>query len=472
MKLRSAVLLQQFLLTFLALSLTGITFIYINYNFLINREVESLFREADKLEMDLMDRTRFIPSNERFSQEVIIETLRSEMYETLSFYYNWGISFNFVSQGNYLFNRFRLDENDDELKQALNGRDIWVLRRDYDKLILRVAIPVDTEIPRTALYMEKNISSIEEHKYKLFQYLFYILSALFLLLIPMAVFFSRFITKPLTDFLKQILHFRSDLQIPSRSKTGIKEIDTLQFHFERLAHDTLAQMNSLKKESEAKEMFLSKLNHELNTPVTSIKGFADLLLSTPYDREIFEKALTHIQKESLRISHLNKNLQSLILPSKDYRWEQIDLNKSLEETLASLQYLSMEKEITYSIESIYKEVKANGALLHTLLKNILHNAIKASPPNGKIGIKVEESETQLKLLISDRGIGMSPLFLHEINQTNKSPTGGLGLAICYEILQHHNCSWTIESEVDKGTTIILDFTNLLHLDDMFISSIE
>jgi signal transduction histidine kinase len=246
----------------------------------------------------------------------------------------------------------------------------------------------------------------------------------------------------------------------------------------KLASKRLEQMNrELSELNASKDKFYSIIAHDLKNPFNSLIGFSDLLL------EDFDV----LSKDEMRdfvgiIRNTAKN--SLILLENLLAWSRLQtgrmifnpvkLNLSNEVNAAFnvLYSLSYRKKI--EVENAVDRkviVKADQNMLLSILHNLLMNAIKFTPSNGRITITSELIEPEanegrfVKVLVKDTGIGISEENLAKLFSMNKPFTlpgtekesgTGLGLLLTREMIEKHGGSLNIESELGKGS--IFSFT--------------
>lgn len=205
--------------------------------------------------------------------------------------------------------------------------------------------------------------------------------------------------------------------------------------------------------------FVNTYSHEFKTPITSIKGFAELLTEDNISDEDRKKYAEIILKESVRLSNLTINS---ILMTKLNTKEIVD-NKvefSLDEQIRKIVILLEPewKEKNINIECNLEKViyYSNPEMLEQLWINLISNAIKYNKKNGSIDIKLRKRKYDIEIIISDTGIGIEETKLKYIfdkyYQEDKSKTVsglGLGLSIVQRILEL--VKGRIEVESIKGT---------------------
>jgi len=229
--------------------------------------------------------------------------------------------------------------------------------------------------------------------------------------------------------------------------------------------------NELQKLNKSKDRIFSVVAHDLRNPVAAVTGFSELL----YDN--FEEFPVDTQKEYLlqilqgtqRIQNLLENLLIWArsqMKAVKYIPENLNMKELLTECVremkANLDHKKVECLLKVDSSCV---VFADKAMMHTVFRNLIINAIKFSFPGGKIIISSESTEKGCNIRVSDDGIGIQPEIqekLFSANEVVSTPgtTGesgsGLGLVICKEFLERNQGSIYVESEPGNGSTFIVD----------------
>lgn len=225
--------------------------------------------------------------------------------------------------------------------------------------------------------------------------------------------------------------------------------------------DELNAMENMRQE------FVSNVSHEIQSPLTSIKGFARALQDTNLPEEKREHYLTIIETETTRLSKLSQNLLKLtLLESEEYTPERVTyrLDQQLKQIVLNSEPLWAEKEIELDLDLEKVHITADQESMSQVWINLIHNSIKFIPSSGTISIKLKEYETLVEVRIRDTGIGISEeqkqhifeRFYKADSSRNRAYGGsGLGLAIVKKVLDLHKGEIKVESEEGKGTEFIV-----------------
>jgi len=312
----------------------------------------------------------------------------------------------------------------------------------------------------------RNINSIYETRKELINIsLILIILTLFLVAV-IAYIISKTLTKPLNKIQKEILKLsKGDYNI--KLKEGKNEFGSLAKSFNEMSKELENRNNELIEMVNSKQMFIDNLSHEINTPLTSILGYAELLEKANCTEEQKIKFLINIQNESKRINDIHKKL--LLISYKknvDFEKKLIQMENVFEKIKESLKFKLEEHKISLIIQNSLKNLYADETLVIMCIINLISNAINASKEGSKIIINCFEQEDKKYIQVIDEGQGISkeniekivePFYRVDKARSRKNGGAGLGLSICQSIMQLHNGKLKIESKIGEGSTFILEF---------------
>ncbi len=223
----------------------------------------------------------------------------------------------------------------------------------------------------------------------------------------------------------------------------------------------------LKKVDEMRRMFISDVSHEIQSPLTSIRGFAKALrIGTIGDEERL-RYLTIIEDESLRLSRLSDNLlrlASLEAEVTECNPAPYRLDSQIVDMILSCEPLWREKELVVETELDKVTVTADKELLSHVWLNLLYNSIKFTPNGGKIILYLYELTDKVEFKIVDTGTGITDddkkrifeRFYKSDKSRNRSNQGsGLGLTISSQIIKLHKGGIHAEDNQPSGTIFIV-----------------
>ncbi len=213
--------------------------------------------------------------------------------------------------------------------------------------------------------------------------------------------------------------------------------------------------------------FVANVSHELKTPITTIKSYAETLMNNEVDAETEQKFLSVIDRECDRMGRLVRDL--LQLSNIDYqktKWNRtnISIGDMLLDTISKLQLLANEKNqrITSYIQPELPEIRADRDGIEQVILNILTNSIKYTENEGTINVSAKSRDHFVDLSISDDGIGIPDedvgriferFYRVEKGRSRDMGGTGLGLSIAKEIIEAHNGTIEIISKKNKGTVV-------------------
>lgn len=223
-------------------------------------------------------------------------------------------------------------------------------------------------------------------------------------------------------------------------------------------------MQQLEESEKRKTLFMGNLTHELKTPMTAISGYAQMLLTMKLDAQQQEEALGYIYSECQRLERLSRKMMRLLelddeIPILLQEKAAADLFEAVRK---SSEILGKEKQITLLFKENGEHFKMDFDLMQDVLLNLIDNSIKASEAGSKIVVSAEGD----CLIVEDFGKGIpkeeqehifEPFYMVDKSRSRKSGGAGLGLALTALIARLHQIEIHIESEVGKGTKIILQF---------------
>lgn len=215
--------------------------------------------------------------------------------------------------------------------------------------------------------------------------------------------------------------------------------------------------------------FVTNASHELATPLTSIKGFAETLLDGALESPaLSQKFVGIIHTESERMHRLIKDLLQLAkLDTKEYRkqiqLDDIDIKQVFQAAAQKLLPLITDKNQTFSLDvpQDLPTLKANYDWMMQLIINLVENAIKYTPNQGEIVLKCWQQEDHIWVSVKDSGIGIAPADLPFVfdrfyradrARSRKEGGSGIGLSLVRFIVEIFGGKIKVESKINIGTT--------------------
>ncbi len=214
--------------------------------------------------------------------------------------------------------------------------------------------------------------------------------------------------------------------------------------------------------------FVANVSHELRTPLTAIHGAAESILLNPDMPIEFRNYFLNmaIEESDMMMGIINDLLTLSRLDNSKIQWQISEFNiKNLMIHICDVmrtEAISHGHTINLDIKDDIPDMTGDKERIERVIINIISNAIKYTPKNGKIDIRVVSVDNDIKIHVRDNGIGipeadLSRLFerFYRVEKSRTSDTGGtgLGLAIAKEIVEAHGGIISIKSKLNKGTIV-------------------
>lgn len=225
---------------------------------------------------------------------------------------------------------------------------------------------------------------------------------------------------------------------------------------------TSTDIQEIKEQDQQKDFFISMASHELKTPITSIKGYVQLLQSSYGNSEdaFLKSSLAVVEKQVLTLTRLISDLLdvskiklgNLVLNKQDF-----EITEMIQDVINHIQHINPDYSINFSGTNAL--VHADRERISQVLINLLTNAVKYSPNSKKIMVKNIIKDDQVTVFVQDSGIGINKADQEKIFERFYRVTGkdektypgfGIGLFICSQIIERHQGKIGVTSEPGKG----------------------
>jgi len=256
------------------------------------------------------------------------------------------------------------------------------------------------------------------------------------------------------------------------SSTNLNERIDVQNEQDELGRLTLTLNSLLERLSQAFESqrsFMADAAHELKTPLTVLRTHWENELNNPKLQNTFKERLAQDVEQIGRLNQLINKL--LFLSQTEDVYEKLDLTEiRLDEFLTDivndariLANLKKQKIDAGAISPL--TIKGDRHQLYQLFFNLIDNAIKYTPGKGRIWIEVNKLPNEIQIKICDNGQGIEKANLDKIfdrfyrvhkDRSRKTGGSGLGLSICKLVVNAHNGTLSVQSEIEKGTTFTVN----------------
>lgn len=372
----------------------------------------------------------------------------------IEYYDGKNISFNNISD-------FSIDNN--ELLNIEEGKYITNLREGNG---IKYVVAFTKLDDGRVIAIAKNIDNVYETRKSLVNTCIYIVAVCMGIIAIIAYIISRTLTRPL-EKMKKEMNKLSKGSYDIHLKEGHDELGKLAKNFNSMSKELEVRNNELIESANNKQLFIDNLSHEMNTPLTSIQGYAELMQKANLNDEQKAKYLKYIQDESKRIQDMYKKL--LLLSYKknsDFEKTNVDMNKVFTEIKNTLAERLTKANVELIINNQLNYIYGDETLIIMSIANLAKNAINVSNAGSKIIINAFEMNNKKYVQVADQGPGISkenikkitePFYRVDKVRSRKNGGAGLGLSICKSIMEMHEGDLKIESELGKGSIFILEF---------------
>ena len=289
--------------------------------------------------------------------------------------------------------------------------------------------------------------------------LIYVTLLAILFSIVIAMFLSRRIAKPISDMTKNAKILADGNYDVEFTTTGIKEIDELANTLNYLEQE-------VSKTDESRRDLMANVSHDLKTPLTMIKAYAEMIRDITLDNKEKTKEnlnviidetdrLNILVNDILELSKLQNNQETLNI-------EKFDIVELISDILKRYQIIKETENYNLILESPQSIiVKADKKRISQVIYNLINNAINYTGDDLKVTIRITENQKDCKIEIIDTGKGIDEKDLPNIwnryykkekNHKRNVVGTGLGLSIVKNILEQHNFKYGVNSIKNKGTT--------------------
>lgn len=235
--------------------------------------------------------------------------------------------------------------------------------------------------------------------------------------------------------------------------------------------DITERKNEQKRIEQIKNEFISTVSHELRTPLTSILGSLGLISGEKFGaipekvKQLVHIALSNCERLIKLINDI-LDIEKIELGTMDFKMQPTDLSKILRSAVASNEGYAAQYEVKLELaKTISAMVNIDSDRIGEVLANLISNAIKFSPKEGKVLISMLRKNRKIRVMVKDEGPGIPDAFKNKIfskfaqaDSSDRRQKGGtgLGLSICKTIVEKHNGFIGFDSSLEAGTIFYFD----------------
>lgn len=347
------------------------------------------------------------------------------------------------------------DVTNEQVRKVLSGEVVQLESSGVSSILL--GIPLTTEMGTKAMFVEPISLPSTSFAIKLilnFSTYALVLGSLVFLVAAM------FFVKPIKKLTKATRHIAGgDFNVELNIKQS-GELGTLARSFEEMAHD-LQQLEQMRRD------FVSNVSHEVQSPLTSISGYALALKQVDLSEDEKSRYLDIIIAEANRMSKMSDSLLKLsLLESKaqPLQLSTFSLDEQIRRVIIAIQPQWSARNILFNVNLQAVRLMADYDQLNQVWTNILTNSIKFSSDGDRIDVSIKQEANHVIVRVADMGIGISledqkrifeRFFKADRSHSRKYEGSGMGLAIVKQIVSLHHGDIQVQSQLGQGTTFIV-----------------
>lgn len=456
------------MLTIIILSFTvfGTVLLQMSFQSLLEKEKESGLEEVRMLQY------AFLAAVEGLEEKhAVDENVLTQLAESVAA--NAGGSKNEVcvydENGQSLYPR---GQRAGELYKLLEGKEsaedncVWRLAGEKENHRMEVFAQMECAGKNYYLEVRRDIQYIYDSRESGYKNYRNALFALMLLAFLFSAIFAMGFTAPVRRLSLATRTFSKGEYALRVKPKGNDEITFLMQDFNSMAEKLESNIYELKEKARQQEDFTGAFAHELKTPLTSIIGYAEMLMTMDLNETDQRQSAGYIYKEGKRLERLAYKMMELIRIGKLETTMQPVQIKTLGEDLTHLAVAkTADKNIHFCCEMEEGVIRGDADLLLSFLTNLVDNSTKACECCGTINITGtwQEGKTrEYKIRVQDDGRGMpedevgritEAFYMIDKSRARKEGGAGLGMAICSRIVNAHSARWDIKSSLGNGTEV-------------------
>lgn len=425
---------------------------------------QNIMDEINSFESSLLSTRVFImdsKSNILFNTTIMQEKLLKDLHISNESSSNQNISKNLVRTRN-----IDIFFNDSDVLASISKGESFSKQKNQpesNRSFIIAGIPIkENEKIIGAVLLSSPIEPIKETTLILKKQLSIITFVSLIIGTLLALWLAKIFTKPILKIIKTSNKiatgdFSVNIRLNSKDEIGV-----LGHTINNMALQ-LGQIENFRKE------FISNVSHELKTPISLIRAYAELVMDID-DIENKNEYLQVVIDESDRLNKMVEDILYLSQMEAGYSkpdFTEFPIISIIESVIEKLNFFASEKNISLSLKIDYENalVYADEYKMYQVFFNLINNAINHSYENSKILIKITNTKDIIKVQVIDNGRGIPKEDLpyiwdrfYKVDKSRKrnSSSTGLGMSIVKNILEIHEFKYGIESELNKGTLVWIE----------------
>ena len=420
-----------------------IIFLKLHYEASVKHNLNATVREIQKYNRnDLVSNIDSIA----YKNDVCIEVISKNSIISYS-----GIKSSGCNTSGEIYYKFKNDFIDDNL----NKSSFEFTNSKYNNKTIVKAVKIDNDY----VFVSANLEILENTFIILNNQLGIVTLVILGLSVCMGYFINRKITKPMVDITEKAEELRrGNYDVNFKSEEGIYEIRELA--------ETLDSMtNELSKTESVRREFLANVSHDIKTPLTMIKAYAEMVRDISYNDD--DKRNANLNVIVMEVDRLNILVNDILVLSRlqagaeSLEIEKFDLNFLVRDCLTRYDiYKEDGYEFVYSFNGKSAMIEADKKRMQQVIYNLINNAVQYTGDDKKIFIDVSESKKWIIFSVRDTGKGMKKEEIRHIwdkyykidKKYKRSTVGsGIGLSIVKTICENHKFLYGVDTEVNHGS---------------------
>ncbi|HCA68982.1 MAG TPA: two-component sensor histidine kinase [Lachnospiraceae bacterium] len=276
--------------------------------------------------------------------------------------------------------------------------------------------------------------------------------------------FARSITKPLMEITEELRKLKEQNPEFHFKKYQYEEMNMIADTIMEMSNAVKESMKQIEFERMVRQEFFSNASHELKTPITSVRGYVELLENGLVTDEGQKKEfLARIKKETQNMTNLINDI--LMISRLETKEAEVVLSKVrvcplVSEVCTSLEPLAKQCDVTIEMNCRPIVMTANTQQLKELFTNLINNAIKYNKPGGKVSVTVTTESDEVIIVVEDTGVGIPEeskqrvferFYRVDKGRSKKMGGTGLGLSIVKHVVNYYNGTIHLESTLNIGS---------------------
>ena len=420
-----------------------IIFLKLHYEASVKHNLNATVREIQKYNRnDLVSNIDSIA----YKNDVCIEVISKNSIISYS-----GIKSGGCNTSGEIYYKFKNDFIDDNL----NKSSFEFTNSKYNNKTIVKAVKIDNDY----VFVSANLEILENTFIILNNQLGIVTLVILGLSVCMGYFINRKIAKPIVDITEKAEELRrGNYDVNFKSEEGIYEIRELA--------ETLDSMtNELSKTESVRREFLANVSHDIKTPLTMIKAYAEMVRDISYNDD--DKRNANLNVIVMEVDRLNILVNDILVLSRlqagaeSLEIEKFDLNFLVRDCLTRYDiYKEDGYEFVYSFNGKSAMIEADKKRMQQVIYNLINNAVQYTGDDKKIFIDVSESKKWIIFSVRDTGKGMKKEEIRHIwdkyykidKKYKRSTVGsGIGLSIVKTICENHKFLYGVDTEVNHGS---------------------